>query len=467
MRLRTILLALFIFSFTCSRFAYADDFESRLKVLEDTIKEQQKVINELKEELSAIKNPPSPCAPVANAPMASTAPAALGAPENAAEQAAPQEPKPSRLSGLYGGAAFTNPYISLILETFAYTSNLKQSELKVRGIPGYIANNETFGIDRRKGFNLDSAELFIFAPVDPYFNLYANIPADENGAAVEEAYFVTTSLPYGLQVKGGRFKSGFGRINSQHPHAWDFVDVPLVYRAFIGNEGMNDNGVQVTYLPDIPFYLQLGAEALQGENDHLFGTDAKGGPHAFTGFAKASFDTGDYSTILFGPSVVFGNSKNNSIQDNTTFTGNTQLFGFESVYKWKPSNQKSLVVQGEYMYRHQTGYLQDDLTLASDSLKRAQDGFYAQSLYQMGRWRVGARYDLLDVFTHDYVLGGKDVGQGPRPWRVTTALEWNGTEFSRLRLQYSHDMSGRDGRANDELFLQFIFGIGAHAAHTF
>lgn len=464
MRLRTILLVLFILSFACSRFAYANDFESRLKVLEDTLKvqqekiqDQQKVINELKDELSAIKNAPTPEA--ASLPLA---------PQASAAEEKPEE-KPSRLSGLYGGAAFTNPYISLILETYAYTSNLKQSELKVRGIPGYIANNEIFGIDRRKGFNLDSAELFIFAPVDPYFNLYANIPADENGATVEEAYFVTTSLPYGLQVKGGRFKSGFSRINSQHPHAWDFIDTPLVYRAFLGNEGMNDNGVQVTYLPELPFYLQVGGEVLQGENDRLFGADAKGGPHAFTGFAKASFDTSDYSTILFGPSVLFGSSKNNSTQENTTFTGNSQLFGFESVYKWKPSTQKSLTVQGEYLYRHQTGNLVDNppLTFDSNPLKRAQDGFYVQSLYQMGRWRVGARYDLLDIFTHDYILDGKNVGQGPRPWRATGALEWNGTEFSRLRLQYNHDMSGRDGRANDEWFLELILGIGAHAAHTF
>ena len=60
MRLRTTLLALFIFSFAFSSLAYADDIDSRLKAMEDTLKgqqeqiqEQQKVINELKEELSA------------------------------------------------------------------------------------------------------------------------------------------------------------------------------------------------------------------------------------------------------------------------------------------------------------------------------------------------------------------------------------------------------------------------------
>jgi len=449
MRLRTTLLFLLVLSFACSLPAFADDFELRLKVLEDTLKEQQqkiqeqqKVIDGLTDELSAIKGAQAAAMPVA-APVS--------------------EPKPSKLSGLFGGAAMTNPYLSLILDTYLYSSSIRQDGLAGRGIPGY----NRFGIDRRKGFNLDSAELFIFAPVDPYFNLYANIPMTENGAEVEEAYFVTSSLPAGLQVKGGRFKSGFGRINGQHPHAWDFADIPLIYRATLGDEGISENGGQVTYLPDLPFYLQLGAEALQGANDHMFGADAKGGPHAFAGFAKASLDTGDYSTILFGPSVLFGSTKNNSIKELTTLTGNSQLYGFESVYKWKPSKDKGLVVQGEYFYRRQAGNLTDDLTLTSNSLRRAQDGFYVQSLYQMGRWRAGARYDLLDFLAHDYILDGQDKGQGPRPWRVSGALEFNPTEFSRLRLQYNHDMSGRDGRANDECFFQLIFGIGAHAAHTF
>ena len=45
--------------------------------------------------------------------------------------------------------------------------------------------------------------------------------------------------------------------------------------------------------------------------------------------------------------------------------------------------------------------------------------------------------------------------------------EYNPTEFTRIRLQYNHDESARNGQSNDEVFLQFIFGIGAHAAHPF
>ena len=126
---------------------------------------------------------------------------------------------------------------------------------------------------------LRAAELFLFAPVDPYFNLYATIPVSEEGVELEEAYAVTTFLPEGFQLKGGRFKSNFSRLDAQHPHAWDFTDIALPYRAFLGSEGLGgENGIQLTWLPPLPVYTLLGAEALQGQNDLLFGSNATPAP---------------------------------------------------------------------------------------------------------------------------------------------------------------------------------------------
>ena len=80
------------------------------------------------------------------------------------------------------------------------------------------------GVAIKKPLHLRAAELVLFAPVDPYFNLYANLPVTEEGIELEEAYAVTTALPAGWQVKGGKFKSNFSRLSAQHPHAWDFAD---------------------------------------------------------------------------------------------------------------------------------------------------------------------------------------------------------------------------------------------------
>jgi len=442
------LIAVFLFlSFwgTC----FADNFESRISTMEETLKtqqktieEQQRTIQELKEELNRLKTTEVP------------------APD---EKVPPAEQTPAGSGGLFGGSSLMNPNISLLLNTNGYASSIKESELANRGIPGFT----NLGIDRNQGFNLEAAELYFFAPVDPYFNLYATIPVTEDGAEVEEAYFLTTSLPAGLQLKGGKFRSGFGRLNAQHEHVWSFVDAPLAYRAFVGDEGIDEKGLQLTCLPPLPFYMQLGFEALQGENEVLFGPDVGTGPHAFTAFAKASFDIGDNSTMLLGPSVITGKTKTGSIADNTEFTGDSTLYGFEFTYKWKPSKSRSFTLQSEYLLRQQSGDLLDTTLLTSDSLKRTQDGIYLQGIYQVERWGFGARYDLLEVFRDKYVEAENQESFGDKPWRASGEIEFNPSEFSKLRFQYNYDRSGRDGKTNNEFFLQCEFGIGAHGAHTF
>jgi hypothetical protein len=451
-----------ILTLSLSAQSYGADVESRLNSLEktikqqgDTIEQQQRVINELREELKKAKQEE----------VAKTV-------ESVPEEKAPSEKKPLQFTGLFGSSTLANPNISLILNTFGYTSNRKQSELDTRGIPGFYANTDFIKdtIANTKGFNLESVELGFFAPVDPYFNLYATIPITEEGIEVEEAYFLTTSLPYGFQIKGGKFKSGFGRVNGQHPHVWDFRDLPLPYRGFIAEEGITELGVQLTYLPPLPFYTLFGVEVLQGNNEMLFGSDARSGPHAFTAFAKASFDISDNSTLLIGQSVISGSTLTNTIANDTEFKGISTLYDTEVTYKWRPSRKQSLTLQSEYMYRYQNGDLTDNSVpeeTTVSSLKRPQDGLYVQGIYQMDRWRIGARYDILGIFKDDYILSGTNQDLGPKPWRASGMLEFNPTEFSRIRLQYNYDKSARNGIANQEWFLQFIMGIGAHAAHPF
>jgi hypothetical protein len=45
-------------------------------------------------------------------------------------------------------------------------------------------------------------------------------------------------------------------------------------------------------------------------------------------------------------------------------------------------------------------------------------------------------------------------------------LDWSPSEFSRFRLQQAWDNS-RDSQRDEQFFLQYIFGIGAHGAHKF
>jgi hypothetical protein len=240
----------------------------------------------------------------------------------------------------------------------------------------------------------------------------------------------------------------------------------------VGGEGLGgEKGVQLTWLPDLPVYTLLGTEVLQGENDQLFGADAHSGPHAFSFFAKSSFETSENSTLYFGPSVLFGKTKNANIVNDAEFAGNSALYGMEAVWKWKPTNYNGLILQSEYLYLIQNGNLTttDAATgnTTVEALSRHQDGFYLQGIYQWYRWRFGARYDMLELFADRFKRADEQKDLGEKPWRATASIEFNPSEFTRIRLQYNHDRSGRDHRSNDEGILQFVFGIGAHAAHTF
>jgi hypothetical protein len=368
-----------------------------------------------------------------------------------------------------------NPAISLNVDTFFYSTNLSDAEIEAREIPGYRTLHEEVGSahaahgETSEGFNMRSAELAIFAPVDPYLNLYTTIPISETGIEVEEAYFVTTALPRGLQLKGGKFKSGFGRFNAFHRHAWSFADAPLPYLAFFGDEGLIEKGAQLTYLPNLPVYTLLGLEVLQGSNEVLFGDGAKDGVHAYAAFAKFSKDFGASSTVLAGFSVAGGKTSTESIEHESEYNANSTIYGAELTYKWRPSKKKSFTLEAEYLLRRQAGKYYEDATDSSgvERLTRSQDGLYVQGFYQFGRWRAGVRYDVLDVFEDDFEKDGVRQDFGASPERITGSLEFNPTEFTRLRLQYNHDEMARTGETNHELYLQFILAIGAHGAHSF
>jgi len=460
MRIRALLAAgLLAAALPASAFCASDDIATRLERLDaelrrqsDIIREQQKTIEELRQQMQSKES------------------------RREQPQVAQVEPPQEKQSspGSIFGSIMSNPYLSVVLDAKGYISNLKNQQRATRGVPGYT----TEGQELKNGFNVDAAELFIFAPVDPYFNLYANIPITDSGATLEEAYVVTTALPAGFQIKGGRFKSDTSRLNAQHPHAWDFADLPLPYRAFLGAEGAGgDNGLQLTYQPPTPFYTLLGFEAQQGSNPLLFGEDDNLGPHAFSLFAKASFDTSENSSLLFGPWAMFGSSRTDRLMESDPVSGNTYrlrgdsaLYGMEALWKWKEGKQ-AVTLQGEYLFLAQQGDLHElDSTgsvVGSSRLLRRQDGVYLQALYQYDRWRIGARYDRMDLFSSTFKRDDVQENFSGKPWRATASLEFNPTEFTRIRTQFSHDRSARDGRVNNEGILQFIFSIGAHAAHKF
>lgn len=491
------------------------EYEQRIQALENRLAEAERETARQREE--AAKSKPMTAAVVYPAPAASTPNASGG------------------FGALTSGTAF-NPQISVILDGNYYHDGIGGEGAALVGeafMPGrslhvHGEDAEQDGHDHahastQNGFNFREAEIAFSATVDPYFDAVMYLAIDGGGNVdLEEGYFQTRSLPYGLKVKGGKFLSDFGYINKQHPHQWDFADQNLPYLNLLGDHGLQDTGLQLIWLPDLPIYTLLGVEALQGDQE-VFGTTLSGteqaeldlgdtddGPRLWTAFAKVSPDIGESHALQFGLSYAH-NSQHQEVRsqeleeggayehveghehdDGHTHAvlengleGDADLWGVDVVYKYDADaayGKGDFKLQAEYLrsirdmkirsanvLEEETGEVLDRVSeWIGSNRKSTTDGLYAQAVYGFApKWTAGLRYDVLGLTNK--VSGGEDADFGSSD-RWTLDLTWDLSEFSRLRAQYARNdilvLPGERERF-DAFYLQFLMSLGAHGAHSF
>ena len=335
-----------------------------------------------------------------------------------------------------------------------------------------------------RGFTVPNAELTIDATVDPYFKGFAAIvhkidAQGESGVELEEAFFITTSLPHNLQVKGGQFFTEFGRQNPQHPHSWAFVDQPLALNRVFGPDGLRGQGARISWLAPTSFYTEfmLGVFNSAGGTAFSFRSDASaeinGGvpdPRPVQALSDlvwvpritSSVDLSDTQTLLFGVSAAFG-------PNNSSAAARTRIYGADLYYKWKPTvapagfpfvSWQTEAVARRYEAGARPSAADAAVTLPSETLR--DRGVYSQVLWGIKpRIVAGLRGD---VALGDPASFDSELRIDRR--RVSPNLAWYPSEFSKLRLQYNYDR--REGLGDDHsLWLQFEFILGAHAAHKF
>lgn len=392
-------------------------------------------------------------------------------------QAAAQQAAPAAAAGSEG--AF-NPAVSLIL-----SGTYGQLQRGPTGpATGFAMNANNPGYTQ--GFSLKESELGIAADIDPDFRGVATMAlAPAGGVTVENAFVQSSSLGHGLNMKMGRFFSGLGYLNEQHAHAWDFVDQPLVYRALWDNQNGED-GVQLKWLAPTEMFVELGGELGRGRS--FPGTDRQNRNGAGAGvlFAHIGDDIGIEHSWRAGASLHQTkrvNAVSTGVPDllntaggvSNSFSGDSQTAGLDAVWKYSPNGNIAnsyVKLQGEYFRRKETGMLTYNTAGVNrpDSFAVTQSGWYLQSVYQfMPRWRTGLRYDRLDpgVATVGALNAGSVISNYAfNPSRTTWMVDYNPSEFSRLRLQVARDQS-RQGLSENQVFLQYIMSLGAHGAHQY
>ena len=354
------------------------------------------------------------------------------------------------------------PDIALILNMSAVGRDVKNSDYENYRVPGFINdlnttdNKAELPFNKNRGVNLNYAEVAMHSVVDPYFDAFAIFHLHPDEFEIEEAYVTTTSLPAGLRVKAGKFRSAFGRINEKHQHSWHFDDQPIIYKALLGPDMISDPGVQLQWVAPTDTYLMAGVDVMQGTNPRSFGDQD---PNLIVGYVKSSIDIGDDLSILGGVSLA--NGKTAAVDGNATVTAipsyDSDIYGVDLTMRDQLGSYSALTWQSEYLQREK----------ANDS----QAGLYTQLVYQYNNnYSTGIRYDVItknDTGLSDYNALKINTSNLDK---VTAMLEYKPFPMSRLRLSYSYDRSKIiDHKRQDinTVMLTLNIAAGAHGAHNY
>jgi len=299
---------------------------------------------------------------------------------------------------------------------------------------------------------------------------------------IEEAYLTYTQLPWGLVLKGGKFRPEFGKENLTHTHVFFSVDRPSVITNFFGRDGLKEYGLSLqksfSLDKDNRSILELTGQAMTDVSEDSPFSGAFNHGMLWLGRARYYHEFDDSNNIDFGVSHISGDWDQLEQRE-------FDVTGLDLTYRHEPIKggvYHKTLARAEYLRgeRDVTGFIQDPVTGRIDLSKTTEnpDGFYALLNHQFQRnmW-VGARYDDTDAAlmmartaSPDGVSPGFFINHsriaGPSLW-----YEYETTEFNRFKIEYSHhdtDFAFADNRRHDDaLFVEWTVTAGPHGAHKY
>ncbi len=315
------------------------------------------------------------------------------------------------------------------------------------------------------GFTLQQLELSVSKSVDPYFRFDSNIVFSLYGVEIEEVYATTLALPGRFQIRGGQFLTRFGRANPTHPHSWAFVDQPFPLGRIFGGEGNRGLGVETSWLAPTPWFVEIVASGTGAAGEStarsFYGAQDLGfeSPLDLQGTLaiKQFFPISDAWSLAWGLSGATG--------PNPSGIGNrTDVYGTDVYLRYRPVTAGAdtvVTLQSEWFLRRR----QVPGDLWTDLSGYTQAGWtFAPRWSTAARWEYGAPARGLEGEVVDDTL---DPAWNADRHRLTTALTFSPTEFSRLRLQGGSDLVGWRDAPDWSAMFAFEFNVGAHGAHTF
>lgn len=337
---------------------------------------------------------------------------------------------------------------------------------------------------RERGLGLGHSDLTAFGPLGRHLHSRVTVAAHTEDRQLDfeldEAWVETRTLPAGLQLRAGRFAPQIGYLNEQHPHADDFVQRPLMIRAFFGQHWVDD-GLRLNWVAPTDLYLRLGAELLRGrglveESD----TGARAGAAVLS--ARLGGDLGTSHSWQAGLSYLHNrrhvglaaeeaheeeeegeahdheHAHEHAHAHGASFSGRRMWLG-DIAWKWAPGGNNA---RQQLRLAYEFALVSGLGPLAGSGDRHVGD--YLSAVWRFApAWEVGARTSVLKVrVAHEDHLDESKLREN------ALMLAYKPTHAQVLRLQYTrqHDRGGFE-RAADAVQLQYVLSFGAHAAHSF
>jgi hypothetical protein len=244
-----------------------------------------------------------------------------------------------------------------------------------------------------------------------------------------------------LQLKAGKFKQAVGRINPVHAHAIPFIDLPNAFVNYFG-EGLNDEGVSLSWLVPASFYSELTFQATSGTGESPSFHRGDNNRFVYLSHLKNFFSLTDNATLEFGITGITGPNDSSSI---------TNIAAADLTYKWKPvqlNTYRSFTWQSEFYYGN---------AKYADTKSHKSFGLYSMLQYQIAkRWFLTGRYDYAQKPYDSSIL--EQAGS------LTTG--WYATEFQKIELEVKATHMNVQP-SYSQVWLRWIFAMGAHGAHQY
>jgi hypothetical protein len=326
------------------------------------------------------------------------------------------------------------------------------------GMNALFSGQAAHNLDEPYGLHFEEAEISLISVVDPYWTFVSNIVFVGDGSVdPEEVWVRSTNIP-GIQLKLGKIRGTFGKHGLLHTHAFPFIQAPIVMANTIGNEGFKDPGVEAAWLTPLPWYSELTAgvyQAIAADDEHPldFGSSRHDNV-PYLGHFKNQFDLNGSTTLELGQSVLSGRGVDGN--PHSAFGADVTIRNVPA----KNSNRRGWILQGEYLQKASS---------AAGTYTREADGGYASFQYRLSQvWWMGVRGEQARNGFTDFLVDDTGAPIAGKVNRVSANIAWVPSEFSFIRLEYSHAQAdGGINRTDDRLAVQMSYTIGYHPAHAY